>query len=452
MAKSRSSFVCSNCGTVLVKWEGRCPNCKEWNTLVEQVGVSNARSKGLGSVSSKRQPQLLKEVALSEEARIELGFDTELNRVLGGGIVPGSLILIGGQPGIGKSTLILQLACTLDKKVLYVSGEESTTQIKMRASRLEAESTSCLIYCETGLEDILDQVRQVQPDLLLIDSIQTIHTSNAESSVGSVTQIRECTAALQHYAKESNTPVIIIGHITKEGSLAGPKVLEHMVDVVLQFEGDRNYVYRILRTIKNRFGSTDEIGIYEMERKGLRPVSNPSELLISPTDESLSGMSIASTIEGVRPLLIETQALVSTSVYGHPQRSATGFDNRRLSMLLAVLEKKCHLYYSQNDVFLNIAGGIKVTDPAIDLAIVVSLISALQDIPVDRKFCFAAEVGLSGEVRAVNRIEQRILEAERNGFESIVISKFHQKGLPRTSSIQIHSIGKVTELVELLFS
>ena len=451
MAKQKSKFVCKNCGTVLVRWEGRCPSCKEWDTLIEELETSKSSSKTTGLSALDKKPVRLNQIQTSSDQR-EIVPDGELNRVLGGGIVPGALILIGGQPGIGKSTLMLQLACTMNKTVLYVSGEESAAQIKMRAERIVNQTNSCLVYCETIVQNILHQAKDIQPDILLIDSIQTMQTNNADASPGTVTQIRECTAEFQKFAKETNTPLFIIGHITKEGALAGPKTLEHMVDVVLQFEGDTNYIYRILRTIKNRYGSTDEIGIYEMEQHGLRPVSNPSELLISPNDENLAGSSVASTIEGIRPLLIETQALVSTSVYGHPQRSATGFDNRRLSMLLAVLEKKCHLYFSQNDVFLNIAGGIKVTDPAIDLAIVAALISSLQDIPIPRRICFAGEVGLSGEIRAVNRIEQRVIEAERLGFEQIVLSKFHKKGLPTNTNIKIQPIGKVTELVELLFS
>lgn len=400
----------------------------------------------------KTEPVLLQNIPSITTPRIPIEMDEELSRVLGGGIVPGSIILIGGQPGIGKSTLMLQLACQLRKNILYVSGEESAYQIKMRADRITKPSDTCHVLCETELGRILDHAKKYNPDILLIDSIQTLKSEQIESLPGSVSQIRECTSELQQFAKSTDTPVFIIGHITKDGGLAGPKVLEHIVDVVLQFEGDRNYVYRILRTIKNRFGSTDEIGIYEMEQTGLRPVTNPSELLISPIDQSLSGTSIASTIEGVRPLLIETQALVSTTVYGHPQRSTTGFDGRRLSMLLAVLEKKCGLYFSQQDVFLNIAGGIKVTDPAIDLSIIAALISSLNDIPVGRKVCFAGEVGLSGEVRPVNRIEQRILEADRLGFEQIFISRNHKKGLPTNIQIEIKMISKVQELLELVFS
>jgi len=451
MSKPRSRYVCTNCGTAIIKWEGRCPSCKEWDTLKEEI-VDQGTSKAASLDKSNKRPIALSDIKASEYVRVAIPQDVELTRVLGGGIVPGAITLIGGQPGIGKSTLMLQVACQLPQKVLYVSGEESAYQIKMRADRIANKSDNCLILCETQLEQILHHADQVKPDILLIDSIQTIQSMKIESIAGSVTQIRECTSVLQQFAKSSGTPVFVIGHITKEGSLAGPKVLEHIVDVVLQFEGDRNYIYRILRTIKNRFGSTDEIGIYEMESEGLRPVSNPSELLISPGLDHLSGASIASTMEGVRSLLIETQALVSPTVYGHPQRSATGFDNRRLSMLLAVLEKKCHLFFSQHDVFLNIAEGIKVTDPAIDLSIIVSLISSLNDIAVDKKICFAGEVGLSGEVRAVNRIEQRIHEADRLGFHQIFISKYHKKGIPNDLKIDIRMIGKVTELLEGLFT
>ncbi len=452
MAKARSRYVCTNCGTAIIRWEGRCPSCKEWDTLVEEV-IDKTPSKALPSDrSTGKSPINLSDIISTQQSRVAIQNDPELTRVLGGGIVPGAITLIGGQPGIGKSTLMLQLACQLPNKVLYVSGEESAYQIKMRADRIAKKSDNCFILCETQLEQIIRHAEEQQPEMLLIDSIQTIQSIKVESPAGSVSQIRECTSELQQYAKSTDTPVFIIGHITKEGSLAGPKLLEHIVDVVLQFEGDRNYIYRILRTIKNRFGSTDEIGIYEMESYGLRPVSNPSELLISPGDEKLSGTSIASTLEGARPLLIETQALVSQSVFGHPQRSATGFDNRRLSMLLAVLEKKCNLFFSQHDVFLNLAGGIRVTDPAIDLSIVASLISSLHDIPIDKKICFAGEIGLSGEVRAVNRIEQRIIEADRLGFHQIFISKYHKKGIPKDLNIEIKMIGKLSELIELIFT
>lgn len=452
MAKMKVIYKCTNCQSTSLRWEGKCPSCKEWNTLEEVIEDTTKRVSTGAVKSSEATPILLQYIPSTTTPRLPIDMDTELSRVLGGGIVPGSIILIGGQPGIGKSTLMLQLACQLRMQVLYVSGEESAYQIKMRADRITHDSDSCHILCETQLERILDHARKSRPAVLLIDSIQTLRSQYVDSLPGSVTQIRECTSELQQFAKTTDIPVFIIGHITKDGSLAGPKVLEHIVDVVLQFEGDSNYIYRILRTIKNRFGSTDELGIYEMEQTGLRPVSNPSELLISPIEEGLSGTCIASTIEGIRPLLIETQALVSTTVYGHPQRSTTGFDNRRLSMLLAVLEKKCGLYFSQQDVFLNIAGGIKVTDPAIDLSIIAALISSLQDIPVGRKICFAGEVGLSGEVRPVNRIDQRILEADRLGFEQIYISGNHTKGLPSNTHIEMIRIGKVQELFEALFS
>ncbi len=451
MAKDRVIYTCSNCNATSIKWVGKCVSCEEWNTLEETLISKKASPLAVYQKENKPVPILLKNVAAQDLVRIPLTIDPEFERVLGGGIVPGSIVLIGGQPGIGKSTLMLQVACRINKKVLYVSGEESAYQIKMRADRISKNSGNCHILCDTELESILDTAKTHQPDILLIDSIQTLKSRHSESLPGSVSQIRECTSALQQYAKQTNTPVFIIGHITKDGALAGPKILEHIVDVVLQFEGDNNYDYRILRTIKNRFGSTDEIGIYEMEATGLRPVQNPSELLLSPSDEMLSGTSISSTVEGIRPLLIETQALVSPTVYGHPQRSTTGFDNRRLSMLLAVLEKKCGLFFSQHDVFLNIAGGIRVTDPAIDLSIVASLISSLNDIPVGRKVCFAGEVGLSGEIRAVSRIEQRIQEANRLGFEQIFISKYQKKGLPKSSNIQITALRKLPELLTLVF-
>lgn len=376
----------------------------------------------------------------------------ELNRVLGGGIVPGSIVLIGGQPGIGKSTLMLQIALELPVKVLYVSGEESEEQIKMRADRIGSARSNCYIFTQTNVSKILTQAQKLQPELLVIDSIQTLASPHIESTPGSVSQVRECAGELQRFAKETGIPVFIIGHITKEGSLAGPKLLEHIVDSVLQFEGDRNYTYRILRTIKNRFGSTDEMGIYEMQANGLREVSNPSELLLSQKDEDLSGSAIAATMEGMRPMLIETQALVSTAVYGTPQRSATGFDLRRLSMLLAVLEKRVGFPFGQNDVFLNLAGGIRVDDPAIDLAIVSALISSLQDVSVPADVCFAGEVGLSGEIRSVNRIEQRIQEADRLGFKKIYISKYNTKGLdPDRYGIRIGTLGKIEELYRALF-
>lgn len=452
MSKVKTSHICTNCGATSVRWEGRCPSCGEWNTFQEQI-IRQKSSSATSQDIHHARPLLLADITSPDTRRIDITHDGELSRVLGGGIVPGSIILIGGQPGIGKSTLMLQLACQTNASVLYVSGEESPYQIKMRADRLGSTNLHCHIYSETNLQKILDTATQRHPDIIMIDSIQTVFSHDVESTAGSVSQIRECTSAMQQYAKGTNIPIFLIGHITKEGSIAGPKILEHIVDVVLQFEGDRNYVYRILRTIKNRFGSTDEIGIYEMEKNGLRPVENPSELLMSQTTEQLSGSSIACTIEGIRPLLIETQALVSTAIFGTPQRSSTGFDTRRLSMLLAVLEKRCKLYFSQNDVFLNLAGGIKVTDPAIDLSIIAALTSSLLDIPIDMKICFAGEVGLSGEVRAVNRIEQRIQEAARLGFTQIFISKYHKKSaFSKVKGITIQTIGKVEELVSLLFT
>ncbi len=454
MAKSKTLHICTNCQAQYVRWEGRCANCGEWNTIVERTIESSTTKKRSGS--SKREeaiPLPIHKISAPQVERYLISFDTELSRVLGGGIVPGAIMLIGGQPGIGKSTLMLQLACQLSNKILYVSGEESPHQIKMRADRINSSNQNCYILNETDLDKVLKICADDPPQLLMIDSIQTVYTKELDSSAGSVSQIKECTYRLQQFAKATHIPVFIIGHITKEGSIAGPKILEHIVDVVLQFEGDRNYIYRILRTIKNRFGSTDEIGIYEMESTGLRPVSNPSELLLSQGEELVSGSAVACTVEGARPLMIETQALVSTAIYGTPQRSATGFDIKRLSMLLAVLEKKCGLYFSQNDVFLNIAGGIKVTDPAIDLAILAALISSLNDIPINKDICLAAEVGLSGEVRSVSRIEQRIQESARLGFKQIIVSKYHKKlNTKAFKDIEIIGIGKVEELMSILFS
>ncbi len=454
MAKVKTTFICSSCGTHSSKWEGKCHACGEWNTLVEEIiskETKQEEKQKLWKEEEHTKPKKLSEIIYGDTARI-LTHDGELNRVLGGGIVWGSLMLIGGHPGIGKSTLLLQLAVTLNKKILYVSGEESEEQIKMRAERIRYKNPNCFVLTETNVVKILQQAKNGQVDLVIIDSIQTLSSPYLDSTPGTISQIRECTGELQRFAKETNVPIFIIGHITKEGNIAGPKLLEHMVDVVLQFEGDRHHTYRILRTIKNRFGSTDEIGIYEMHAAGLREVSNPSELLLSQSEEELSGSAVSATIEGLRPMLIETQALVSPSVYGTPQRSATGFDLRRLSMLLAVLEKRCGLPFAQNDVFLNIAGGIKVVDPSIDLAIIAALISSLQDIPLNRKTCFAGEIGLSGEIRAVNRVEQRILEANRLGFEQIYIPSFNKKGIDQKNfDIEILSINKVEELLRKLF-
>lgn len=456
MVKTKTIHVCSNCTAQFVKWEGKCSSCGEWNTLEPKEVAKNSSQKVVKKPKFSKEenrPIPINHISAPNISRYSIEFDTELSRVLGGGIVPGSIVLIGGQPGIGKSTLMLQLASKSAVKVLYVSGEESPYQIKMRAERINGNNPNCSILAEIDLDKILDTAYQEQPQILMIDSIQTVFTKEIESTAGSVSQIKECTSKLQQFAKHTNIPVFIIGHINKEGSIAGPKILEHIVDVVLQFEGDRNYVYRILRTIKNRFGSTDEIGIYEMEQTGLRPVTNPSELLLSQSEENLSGSAVACTMEGARPLMIETQALVSTAIFGTPQRSTTGFDVRRMSMLLAVLEKKCGLYFSQNDVFLNLAGGIKVTDPAIDLSIIAALISSLNDIPIDKKISFAAEIGLSGEVRSVNRIEQRIQEAARLGFNQIFISKHHKKINSRQfNNIEVKTIGKVEDLLEALFT
>lgn len=458
MAKVKKVFACTNCGTISPKWVGKCSACGEWNTYQEEViskeTTTEEKKKSWNTASTKSRapkPIPLPEISAGSTKRM-LTPDGEVNRVLGGGIVNGSLVLIGGQPGIGKSTLLLQLAVGLDANILYVSGEESEQQIKMRADRIGPANPKCLILTETNMTKILNHAQNVSPDLVIIDSIQTLSSPHIESMPGSVSQVRECAGELQRFAKETNIPIFIIGHINKEGSIAGPKLLEHIVDTVLQFEGDRNYTYRILRTLKNRFGSTDEMGIYEMQANGLREVSNPSELLLSQKDEELSGSAVAATMEGMRPMLIETQALVSTAVYGTPQRSATGFDLRRLSMLLAVLEKRCGFMFGQNDVFLNIAGGIKVDDPAIDLAIVSALISSLEDVAIPHNICFAGEVGLSGEIRSVNRIEQRIQEADRLGFKQIFISKYNTKGLDATRyDIDIQTISKVDELYKMLF-
>ena len=457
MVKTKTVFVCSNCGADSPKWVGKCPNCGEWNTYVEEIVAkeSSARNRTVASLrqdKEKSRPVLLKEITSEEETRIDL-HDAELNRVLGGGLVKGSLVLIGGEPGIGNSTLVLQTILNLkDIKVLYVSGEESYKQLKLRADRLSSDSSNCFILCETNLEQIFVQAQNVKPDFLIIDSIQTIFTEAVESSPGSVAQVRECSAAILKYAKESGVPVFLIGHINKEGSIAGPKVLEHIVDTVLQFEGDQHYMYRILRSIKNRFGSTAELGIYEMRQNGLREVSNPSELLLTQNHDGLSGVAIAAAIEGVRPFLIETQGLVSSAVYGTPQRSSTGFDLRRMNMLLAVLEKRAGFKLVQKDVFLNIAGGLKVNDPAIDLAVLSAILSSSLDITIESGTCMAGEVGLSGEIRPVNRIEQRILEAEKLGFNRIFIPYNNLKGFDVSKcKIQIIQVRKVEEAFRGLF-
>lgn len=457
MAKTKTVYICSNCGADSPKWIGKCPNCGEWNTYVEETVVkeSPAARRGAAAFSSstKPRPVLLRDISAEKEERLDMK-DEELNRVLGGGLVRGSLILIGGEPGIGKSTLILQTVLKLPElRVLYVSGEESSKQLKMRADRIDPDNQNCLILCETNLEQIFAHVENVKPDLLVVDSIQTVFTENVESSPGSITQVRECSAAILKYAKESGVPVLLIGHINKEGSIAGPKVLEHIVDTVLQFEGDQHYMYRILRSIKNRFGSTAELGIYEMRQDGLRQVSNPSELLLTQNHEGLSGVAIAAAIEGIRPFLIETQALVSTAVYGTPQRSATGFDIRRMNMLLAVLEKRAGFKLAQKDVFLNIAGGLRVNDPAIDLAVLSAVLSSSLDISIETGVCMAGEIGLSGEIRPVNRIEQRIMEAEKLGFSRIIIPFNNLKGFNASpkSCIEIVQVRKVEEAFRQLF-
>ena len=457
MAKTKTVYICSNCGADSPKWIGKCPNCGEWNTYVEETVVkeSPAARRGAAAFSSstKPRPVLLRDISAEKEERLDMK-DEELNRVLGGGLVRGSLVLIGGEPGIGKSTLILQTVLKLPElRVLYVSGEESSKQLKMRADRIDPNNQNCLILCETNLEQIFAHVENVKPDLLVVDSIQTVFTENVESSPGSITQVRECSAAILKYAKESGVPVLLIGHINKEGSIAGPKVLEHIVDTVLQFEGDQHYMYRILRSIKNRFGSTAELGIYEMRQDGLRQVSNPSELLLTQNHEDLSGVAIAAAIEGIRPFLIETQALVSTAVYGTPQRSATGFDIRRMNMLLAVLEKRAGFKLAQKDVFLNIAGGLRVNDPAIDLAVLSAVLSSSLDISIETGVCMAGEIGLSGEIRPVNRIEQRIMEAEKLGFSRIIIPFNNLKGFNASpkSRIEIVQVRKVEEAFRQLF-
>jgi DNA repair protein RadA/Sms len=454
MAKTRTTFFCRNCGAQSPKWLGKCPSCGEWNTFVEEVIQREEKgskwpSSGFGR---ERKPQPIGEISFNTDQRIDLQ-NVELNRVLGGGLVPGSIVLIGGEPGIGKSTLMLQIAlCCKGIKVLYISGEESEQQIRMRAERVGIRNTDCFILTETSTQNIFRHLEELKPGMVIIDSIQTLHTENIDSSAGSISQIKETAAEMQRFSKITNTPVFLIGHITKDGSLAGPKILEHMVDTVLNFEGDRNYGYRILRAAKNRFGSTSELGIYEMQDIGLREVSNPSEILLSQRDEDVSGIAIAATIEGLRPMLIETQALVSSAAYGIPQRSSTGFDTKRLNMLLAVLEKRSGFRLASKDVFLNIAGGIKVDDPAIDLAVVVAVLSSSEDLPIDSKSCFAAEVGLSGEIRAINRIDQRITEAEKLGFDRIFISKYNLKGIdPKRFSIRIIPIRKISDLYTQLF-
>lgn len=448
-------WYCSNCGNESPKWIGRCPGCGEWNTMIEErVNVKGNKSATFER-DSKAVPLPISQIETRQETRLHMPSE-ELNRVLGGGLVAGSIVLIGGEPGIGKSTLVLQNILSIrGKRILYVSGEESASQLKMRADRIGRLSDNCYIVCDTSLENILGHIKQVEPELVVVDSIQTIASDAIESSAGSVSQVRECAAQLLRYAKASGTPVILIGHINKEGSIAGPKVLEHIVDAVLQFEGDRHYMYRILRSIKNRFGSTSELGIYEMVQRGLREVSNPSELLLSQSadDGELSGMAIGVTLEGVRPFLIEAQALVSTAAYGTPQRSVTGFDSKRMNMLLAVLEKRVGFKLAQKDVFLNIAGGLKVNDPALDLSVICAILSSNVDMAVPRDVCMSGEVGLSGEIRPITRIEQRVLEAEKLGFSTILVPKNNMKGFDTSRlKIKIVEVTKVEEAFRALFA
>ncbi len=454
MAKTHATFFCKNCGASSAKWIGKCPACGEWNTYVEEIvhkekeDFKSTWKKEGQSIS--RKPVVIDEVEKGNEKRIPLK-DQELSRVLGGGLVPGSVVLIGGEPGIGKSTLLLQVALQFSQlKVLYISGEESESQIKMRAERIPFQNQQCYLFTETSTQKIGKALKELQPDLVVVDSIQTLQSDLIDSTPGSISQIKETASDMIRFAKETNTPIFLIGHITKDGTLAGPKLLEHMVDTVLQFEGDRHHVYRILRSTKNRFGSTNEIGIYEMQQGGLREVSNPSEILISQRDEALSGVSISATLEGMRPLLIETQALVSAAVYGTPQRNSNGYDAKRLNMLLAILEKKCGLRMGMQDVFVNIAGGLRVEDPGIDLSIVASIVSSYENMPIDNKICFVGEVGLSGEIRAVSRIEQRISEAEKLGFKTVYLSKFNK--LPKSKiGLKLVEVGKLDEMLQFLF-
>ncbi|MBD8488923.1 DNA repair protein RadA [Echinicola sp. CAU 1574] len=457
MPKIKTAFFCQNCGAQSPKWVGKCPACGEWNTYVEEVIHKEETGRGSwkqGSEKTKRNnsPRKLQDINYEEHPRL-VTKDPELDRVLGGGIVPGSLTLIGGEPGIGKSTLMLQIALVLNQtKVLYVSGEESESQIKMRAERMLFHSENCFVLSETNTQNIFQQIETVKPQVLVIDSIQTLHSKHVESAAGSVSQVRECTAELMKFAKETGTPVFLIGHITKDGSIAGPKILEHMVDTVLQFEGDRHLSYRILRTSKNRFGSTNELGIYEMRADGLRGVANPSEILLSQREEVLNGVAIGAMLEGNRPLVIEIQSLISPATYGTPQRSSTGHDAKRLNMLLAVLEKRGGMRLGQQDVFLNVAGGMRVDDPGLDLAVCAALISSYEDSPISPDLCFAGEVGLGGEIRAVNRIENRIAEADKLGFKKIIVSKYAVKGVDlSTFGIQVIPVTKLEEMYQQLF-
>lgn len=451
MAKTKTSFFCQNCGSSFAKWQGQCNSCKSWNTIVEEVISSQVPAtweQSTGSAARVAQPLPIEEIATSDTPR-KSTHDTELDRVLGGGLVPGSLTLLGGEPGIGKSTLMLQVGLRWPYKTLYVSGEESAQQIKMRADRLGKNKGQCLILTETQTQNILHHAVEQQPEVVIIDSIQTLQSNQIDSGSGSISQIRTATAELIKYAKSTQTPVVLIGHITKDGHIAGPKILEHMVDTVLQFEGDRHHVYRILRAHKNRFGSTNELGIYEMLSEGLRAVTNPSELLISKTDEPLSGTAIAATLEGMRPLMIEIQALVSSAVYGTPQRSATGYNLKRLNMILAVLEKRVGFKLGAKDVFLNITGGIQVDDPALDLAVVAAVLSSNNDMPLIRSCCFAGEIGLAGEVRPISRLDQRLSEAEKLGFTKIIVAK--NSKIPKNTRIDVIQVGKVHDLVQHLF-
>ncbi|MFY7964880.1 MAG: DNA repair protein RadA [Chitinophagaceae bacterium] len=456
MSKIKTAYFCSNCGYMSAKWQGKCTSCNQWNTLVEEViekDDDKENWKGYSPETTINKAIQLNDVKTKNEKRIVTP-DAELNRVLGGGIVQGSIILVAGEPGIGKSTLFLQIGLLLKNNiVLYISGEESEQQIKMRAERVSISNDNFYLLTETNTSSIFKEIKKIKPQVIIIDSIQTLQSSIIESSAGSVSQIRECTSEFQRFAKETNTPVFLIGHITKDGSIAGPKILEHIVDTVLQFEGDRHYAYRILRTLKNRFGSTNEIGIYEMDASGMKSVNNPSEILITQREENLSGTSIAATLEGMRPLLIEVQALVTQSVYGTPQRTVSGFDLRRLQLLLAVLEKRGGFHFGVKDVFINIAGGLKIEDPSIDLAVICSLLSSYEDVPLPQKICFAGEVGLNGEIRAVNRIEQRIAEAEKLGFEKIFISKYNKKSYSNQSyKIEIIPFAQVHEVYQYLFN
>ncbi len=451
MSKVKTTFICNNCGTNFPKWQGQCTSCKTWNSISEEV-ILKTKNKTWEEESVKSiksiTPQKISDIVYKEENRLVTS-DTEFNRVLGGGIVHGSLTLLGGEPGIGKSTLLLQIAIRLPYSTLYVSGEESQSQIKMRANRMNHESDDCYVLTEISLESIFKQIKKIQPQILIIDSIQTLKTELVDSTPGSISQIKTCTSELINFAKKTSIPVIIIGHITKDGNIAGPKILEHMVDTVLQFEGDRNHIYRILRVNKNRFGSTNEIGVYEMNVKGLKEINNPSEILMSKKNQELSGNAISATIEGMRPFMIEVQALVSTAVYGTPQRSSTGYNSKRLNMLLAVLEKRVGFRLASKDVFLNITGGISVDDTALDLAVVAAIISSNEDLVLNEKYCFAAEVGLSGEVRPVQRLEQRVTEAEKLGFSKIFISKFSKLNIS-TKSIKIIFLSKIEDLINNL--